>query len=139
MLEKLKKSIIVRNVDGTNNSEGAITHQVEANVYYKSHVGRMRMDVCDLGKTEVILVMPWLQVHNPEINWETGEVKMMRCLPLYSRTRPRGVEKEKRVATLEEEKIVKWAIDNKEDWGREEEIEEDHRKIKELVPRKFLK
>jgi len=30
-------------------------------------------------------------------------------------------------------------IDNKEDWGREEEIEEDHRKIKEMVSKKFLK
>jgi len=64
---------------------------------------------------------------------------MTRCPPLYSRTRPRGVKKEKRVATLEEEKIVRWAINNKEDWRREEKIEEDHRKIEELVPRKFLK
>ena len=36
----------------------AITHQVEANVYYKGYVERMRMDVCDLGKTEVILGIP---------------------------------------------------------------------------------
>ena len=28
----------------------------------------MRMDVCDLGKTDVILGILWLQVHNPEIN-----------------------------------------------------------------------
>ena len=47
--------------------------------------------------------------------------------------------KGKRVATLEKERIIRWAIDNKEDWGREEEIEEDHRKIEELVPRKFLR
>jgi len=99
----------------------------------------MRMDVCDLGKTEVILGMPWLQTHNPEINWETGEVKMTRCPSLCGRTRPRGVKEGKRVATLEEEKIVRWAIGDKEDWGREEEIEEDHRKIEELVPKKFLK
>ena len=97
------------------------------------------MDVCDLGKMEVILGMPWLQAHNPEINWKTREVKIMRCLPLCSRIRPRGVEKGKRVAILEKEKIVRWAINDKEDWRREEEIEEDHRKIKELVPRKFLK
>ena len=139
MLQKLERPIMVRNVDGTNNSGGAITHQVEANVYYKGHIERMRMDVCDLEKTEVILGIPWLQAHNPEINWETGEVKMMRCPLLCSGTRSRGVEKGKRVATLEEEKIVRWAIDDKEDWGREEEIEEDHRKIEELVPRKFLK
>jgi len=57
-LQKLERPIIVRNVDGTNNSEGAITHQVECNLYYKGHVERMRIDVCDLGKTEVILGMP---------------------------------------------------------------------------------
>jgi len=103
----------------------------------------MRMDVCDLGKIEVILGMLWLQAHNPEINWETGEVKMTRCPPLCGRAvlkrKEKKVAKGKRVATLEEERIVKWAIDNKEDWEREEEIEEDHRKIEELVPRKFLK
>ena len=127
MLEKLERPIIVRNVDRTNNSGGAITHQVEANVYYKGHVERMRMDVCDLGKTEVILGILWLQAYNPEINWET-KVKMTRCPPLCSRTRPRGVEKGKRVAILEEEKIVRWAIDDKEDWGREEECYESSKK-----------
>jgi len=42
-------------------------------------------DVCNLGKMEMILGMSWLQAHNPEINWKTGEVKMTRCLPLYGR------------------------------------------------------
>ena len=55
--QKLERSIMVRNVDGTNNSGGAIIYQVKANVYYKGHIERMRMDVCDLGKTEVILGM----------------------------------------------------------------------------------
>jgi len=57
-LQKLEKPLLIRNVDGTNNSRGAITHQVECNVFYKGHMERMRMDVCDLGKTEVILGMP---------------------------------------------------------------------------------
>jgi len=30
-------------------------------------------------------------------------------------------------------------INNKENWGKEEEIKKDHRKIEELVPKKFLK
>jgi len=60
-------------------------YQIEVNIFYKNHVKKMRMYVCNLGKTEVILEMPWLQVHNPEINWETGEVKMTRCPPLYER------------------------------------------------------
>jgi len=64
---------------------------------------------------------------------------MMRCPPLCSRTRPRGVKKEKRVATLEEEKMVRWAVDDKEDWRREKKLEVNHRKIDEMVLKKFLK
>jgi len=113
-LQKLERPIAVRNIDGTNNSRGAITYQVKCNVFYKDHMERMRMNVCDLGKTEVILGMLWLAAHNPEINWETGEVKMTRYLPLYG-GRSWKKEKVKRIATEEEEKIVCWAIDDKED------------------------
>jgi len=137
-LQKLERPLMVKNVDGTVNSRGAITHQVECNVFYKGYVERMQIDVCDLGKTEVILGMPWLAAHNPEINWEMGEIKMTRCPPLCGK---KGQKKRKvrMTATEEEEKIVHWAIDDKEDWGREEEIEEDHRKIDEMVLKKFLK
>jgi len=74
---------MVRNMDGTNNSGRAITYQVEANVYYREHIERIRIDVCDLGKIEVILGMLWLQAYNPEINWE---VKIIRYLPLCGKT-----------------------------------------------------
>ena len=57
-LQKLERPVAVRNVNRTNNSGGAIIHQVEVNMYYKSHVERMRIDVCDLGKTDMILGMP---------------------------------------------------------------------------------
>jgi len=43
--------------------------------------------------------------HNPEINWETGEVKIMRC-PLLCSGRSQKREKIKRIAIEEEEKIV---------------------------------
>jgi len=62
----------------------------------------------------------------------------MRCLPLCG-GRSQKKEKVKRVATLKEEKIIRWAIDDKKDWGKEKEIEEDYRKIKEMVPKRFLK
>jgi len=110
-LQKLERLVVVRNIDGANNNRGAITHQVKVNMYYKSHVERMRIDVCDLGKTDMILGMPWLQAHNPEINWETGEVKMTRCPPLCGRNtklkKGQKAKKGKRVVTLEEEKIVR--------------------------------
>jgi len=37
------------------------------------------MNICDLGRTKMILGMPWLAAHNLEINWETREIKMLRC------------------------------------------------------------
>ena len=59
-LQRLERPVVVKNVDGTNNSTGAITHQVEVNVYYKNHVERMKIDICNLGRTEVILGILWL-------------------------------------------------------------------------------
>ena len=80
-LEKLDQPIEVKNVDGTSNSGGKITHELKCNVFYRGHHKRLRMDICNLGRTKMILGMPWLAAHNPEINWETEEVKISRCPP----------------------------------------------------------
>ena len=53
------------------------------------------MEVCDLGKMEIILGMPWLAAHNPEINLETREVKITRCLPLCGRAKLKEKERKK--------------------------------------------
>jgi len=126
-------------VDGTENSGGMVTHEIECNVYYKGYVERMWLDMCDLGRTEVILGIPWLAVHNPEIDWEKGEVKMTRCPPLCGK-KDKVREKEvviRRQVRKMEEKAINWAADEKEDWGREEEMELDHWKIEGMVPKKF--
>jgi len=68
---------------------------------------------------------------------------MTRCSSLYEKNtkleRGQKAKKEKRVVILEEEKIVRWAVEDKENWRREEEIEADHKKIEEMVPQRFLK
>jgi len=56
-IEKLKKPLLVRNMDGTANAGRVIMHQVECNIFFKGHVERVRMDMCNLGKTELILEM----------------------------------------------------------------------------------
>ena len=112
-------------------------------MYYKNHVERIKIDVYDLTKANIILEMSQLQVYNPEINWETEEVKMMRCPLICGRNKKKKenkkIKKEKRIATLEEKKIVRQTVDDKKNWKKEEEIEADHRKIEEMVPRRFLK
>jgi len=101
-LIKLNQPIQVRNVDSTGNSRGAIIHEVEVNMFYKVHVERVRMDVCELEKTNVILGMPWLAAHNPEIDWKKGEVRMTRCPPLCGKAvRIKGTKE-----TREDEKKI---------------------------------
>ena len=67
-IEKMKNPLLVKNMNGTVNIGGAIMHQVECNMFFKGHVEKVRMDVCNLGKMEVILGMPWLAAHNPELD-----------------------------------------------------------------------
>ena len=138
-MEKLKRPVKVMNIDGTHNKGGDITHEVMCNIYYRGHRERARFDVCNLGRTEVILGMLWLAAHNPEIDWEKGEVKLMRCPPWCGKDneKRKQVEPRERKRALEEEKVISWAADEKEDWGREEEMEIDHCKIETMVPKQF--
>ena len=113
-MKRIKNPLLVKNIDGTVNAGGAITHQVECNMFFKGHVERVRMDMCNLGKTEVILGMPWLVAHNPEIDWEKGEVKMIRCPPICGK---RKQEEKKEVKKIEKD--------------------EDKETLRKLVPRGF--
>jgi len=106
-LEKLDKPVEVKNVDGTDNNGGKIEYKVQCNMYFEEHVERIRVDICKLGKTKVILGMPWLAAHNPEIDWEKGEVKMMRCPPWCTQNKKRREERKKiRAAEQTVEKLV---------------------------------
>ena len=114
-IEKLKNPLLVRNVDGTVNVGGAIMHQVECNMFFKGHMERARMDICNLGKTKVILEMPWLVAHNPEIDWEKEEIEMTRCPPICRKKKQE--EKRKEVKKVERD--------------------EDKEMLKKLVPKRF--
>jgi len=61
--------------------------------------------------------MPRLAAHNPEIDWEKGEVKMTRCPPICGK---RKTEEKKR----EVKKV---------------ERDEDEETLKKLVPKRFWK
>ena len=138
-MERLESPVKVMNVDGTHNKGGDITHKVTCNIFYKGYRKRARFDVCNLGRTEVILGMPWLAVHDPEIDWEKGKVELTRCPPWCGKSNE-GKERAKpkeRMRETEEEKAISWTADEKKNWGREEEMEIDHRKIETMVPKRF--
>jgi len=157
-LKKLERPMQVRNVDGLFNREGPIENMVEVNVYYKGHVERTEIDVIGGQKWGVILGMPWLERHNPEIDWKTGEVKMTRYPEEYGRQwRPvqgkLGWEKQKEEEAREEKEEkkkekkknqkkgkaveVRRVTEEWEIWDEEEEAAKSEAEAKKLVPEKF--
>ena len=76
----MERPIYIRNMNGTFNKEGPIENMVEVNIYYQEHRERTEINVIGKQKWNMILGMPWLTCHNPEINWRMDEVKMIRCL-----------------------------------------------------------
>ena len=161
-LKKLERPINVRNVNGSFNKEGPIENIVEVNIYYQRHRERTEIDVIGGQKWTVILGMPWLACHNPEIDWKIGEVKITRCLeecgkqwrPVQGKS---GWEKQKKKETKEEagrkreekdEKKkqkkgkmieVKKVAEEWEIWDEEEEVVKSEAEAKKLVPEKFHK
>ena len=84
-LQKLDRPVTVRNINGTDNSAKTIIYQLKVNIYYKNYIKRIKIDIYNLGKTDMILRMLWLQMHNTKINWETKKVKITRYLSICER------------------------------------------------------
>jgi predicted aspartyl protease len=81
----LSKPIPVYNVDGTANNAGAITDIANIILCYENHSEHTQLAITCLGKQSLVLGYNWLQNHNPEINWQTKDIKMSRC-PLQCST-----------------------------------------------------
>jgi hypothetical protein len=81
----LTNLIPVYNVDGTANDAGAITDIANVILRYEQHSECTQLAVTRLGKQSLILGYNWLRNHNPEINWQTKDIKMSRC-PLQCST-----------------------------------------------------
>jgi len=75
----ISRPILVFNVDGSPNEAGRISEVVDVVLRYKTHSKRTLLAVSNLGKQSMILGYTWLKDHNPEVDWQTGEVQMNRC------------------------------------------------------------
>jgi len=67
-LRKIEKLIYMRNIDNSFNKEGPIKYMVKVNIYYQGYRERTEIDVIEGQKWNIILEMPWLARHNPEID-----------------------------------------------------------------------
>src|ERR1700677_4925787 len=85
---KLQKSITVYNVDGTENKTGTITRYVDVNLQIGNRTTATKLLVTGLGRQKIILGFAWFEEQNPEINWETGTLKLLsgKCMTRAERS-----------------------------------------------------
>jgi hypothetical protein len=75
----LTRPIPVYNVNGIANDAGTITDIADIILCYETHSEHTQLAITRLGKQSLILGYNWLCNHNPEINWQTKDVKLSRC------------------------------------------------------------
>jgi Retroviral aspartyl protease len=76
---RLSHPIPVNNINRTPNEAGTIKEIVDVILHYETHTEQTKFAVTRLGGQHMLLRLPWLKEHNPEIDWASGEVKMSCC------------------------------------------------------------
>ena len=84
-IRKLNKLVTPRNVDGTTNKSGVITSYTDLSLTVDGQTLNTRLLITELGQQKIILRYPWLQKHNPDIDWRTGEFNWQTRRPLKTK------------------------------------------------------
>ena len=81
----LDRPLLVKNVDGTMNKRGTIRSFVETEITIHGRTEQTQFYLTGLGRQKIILGLPWLMKHNPDINWQLATLKW-RNEPTDTRT-----------------------------------------------------
>ena len=83
MITPLARPIPVTNIDGTRNRTGDIMAmcQMLLSITGKEghHLEPIIFYLADLGQEDLILGTNWLQLHNPDVNWQTDQITLSQC------------------------------------------------------------
>ena len=75
----------------------------------QGHTEELAYDIVDMAKHDIILGMPWLEEHNPRINWTNREIRMSgcRCLqaPQPGPDRRRRSDEENHMCAMEPQEV----------------------------------
>jgi hypothetical protein len=72
---KLEYPIMAQNVDRTENKQGTIRYYTDLDLQVNGKTNIERFLITGLGNQKIILGLPWLRKHNPEINWKEGTLQ----------------------------------------------------------------
>lgn len=79
--QQKQHSYSLRCVDGTENAFGRVTHETQmVTLTMGEHQEKISLDITDTGADEIILGLPWLRQHNPNIDWTSGKLQFTRCI-----------------------------------------------------------
>jgi hypothetical protein len=85
-MSPLDTPILIQNTDGTNNWGSPIEYyiniwlQIQPPAAHNVHKERLKLEVTKLANDyQVILGLPWLQVHNPSIDWQAATIDFDQC------------------------------------------------------------
>ncbi len=71
----LMKPRKVKNVDGTLNKAGAVTHTTTFKINYQGKETCHKFLIADIREDDIILGYPFFEGTNPDINWTDGTMK----------------------------------------------------------------
>jgi len=100
-LKALETPIICRNVDGTLNREGNITHMASMEISIQGRTHMQGFLITGIGENDIILGMAWLTEQNPCINWKEQTINWSWWMETPEQTYQRWIK-----ATKTEEKEV---------------------------------
>ena len=146
VVKPLTTPIKVRNADGTKNQSG----EIKSYTWIKTRIGgeplEIRFLITKLPDSKLILGLPWLKEHNPDINWETGQIKIdpEKRTRRFSRTMRQALEiREFRLKNYQETPVM--AIRTKTTMSQtlsHQNLEVDkktqERTIEDMVPGQYL-
>jgi len=90
------------NADRTKNGE--VTRFAPLEVEIDGHKEQINTAVTDLNSTDMFLGYDWLVKHNPEMDWNKGTIKFIRC-PRTCKTNHQNISftpKNQRTQTMED-------------------------------------
>nr|ODN74269.1 hypothetical protein L203_06646 [Cryptococcus depauperatus CBS 7841] len=85
-IQKIKKKnpLQLQVIDGRPIKSGAVTHNTcPIQILTQDHKETVSFDITTLGDYPVILGLPWLSHHNPNINWINRTIDLSSVTTLY--------------------------------------------------------
>jgi hypothetical protein len=74
---------VLKVVDGRTISSGKVTHSVSSEFSIgNKHKERITLNVASIGQFPIILGLPWLKLHSPQIDWKAHKISFSSSLCL---------------------------------------------------------